>query len=320
MCNAWNHSNNCDCGFGPPYAVCGTFEILKEENWIDSVVSCKGRLIKGMREVGFGPEEINEALTEYQKIPKEQQGLSGWFQNILNRRQYFDISSKVELETIPLFRLHLPAINGRKIPGCRIIYEESNEEKRQQKWSFRIIGKGMGKTRLVGVYCSSKVIAENGKCKIIFVKIPIRVTEVKVVQGDRPITTFLRTEIDASASNISFHNGAMTCQEKLCNKDGNSLASPSDLYPLATSEKDYIGFYTKAWSYTSGMEMKLGIKAFSSESVMELYIYRDKMLEFHFELSGGYDYLLMPLVNDNGIKWKLSKKGFQRPDDLMAHT
>lgn len=319
MCNAWNHDETCDCGFGPPYVIWGALKIEKEKNWIDSVISCVSELKRGMKEVGFNPKEIEEAAYKYQEMPKKRVGLITWFQNILNQRKYVDISSTVKLETIPLFRLHLPKVDGAKIAKSRVVYRESDEEEKQSNWSFRIFGNGMGKTKSVSVSCSADVTAENGQCKMIFVKIPVRVTKVEVWDKNKFVNTFLRTEIDAFASEIKFHSGARKCRKSDCKKDRDLVAPPSDFFPLSTSGKNYVAVYTEAWRYASGRKITLGIKAFGIESEMSLNIFRVKELMLRFELPGGYDYLLRPLEDKNGIKWDVSKKGFQGINALNVH-
>ena len=320
MCNAWNHSSGCTCGFGPPYAVWGRLRLAKEEEWTEGVITSKNSLIRGMKEVGFTPREIGIAIKQYRKLPKKKHRVKSWLKNKLSQREYIDVKSRVQFVIIPLFRLHLPEIDGVKVEKSRITYQESEFIETKQNWSFRIQGIGMGHNRLVRVLCSSKAVAENGQCKLIYVKIPIRVTEVAVIQKNQPITSFLRAEIDPALSNIAFHNGTKICNKKLCKKDEDIVGPPSDLFPLADSTRGYVGTYTKQWNYRSGRKQDIDIHAFGMKVTMNAYIYRGYELTFQFELPGGYDYLLMPLNNYSGFKWRLNETGEWKERDLLVHN
>ncbi len=307
MCNAWNHYPGCTCGFGPPYAVSGKIILGKRDEWINYAVSSGTAFQKGLKEAGFDSSDIEKGLELYQDAKKKRRDGQSWIMEFIGYYKYVEIGSngpKPPLYiNIPLFKLHLPQkADESKVDRSKVIFKESTLTGYSNNLEIEFFGAGMGTTQKVKIECSIEITAEKGYCKIIYVKIPIRVKRMARCEGQREINYFLKVEIDKERSRI-FRNGAKSCSKEDCKEDMKLIGPPSEVYELTENDRDSIAIIKKTWTYDSGHKVKIGVSAFNMEASIEARIFRQRQLNLTFELPGGYDYILFPLKNKNGIKW-----------------
>jgi hypothetical protein len=301
MCNAWNHDVGCTCGFGPPYAVSGKIILAGKKEWIDIVRSSKIAFQRSLEATGFDSETISENLALYGETIRKGEDLKDWLMRFIGR-YYVTLGTEIRFIKIPLFKLHLPEkVNGVKVKGSKVTFKEETFTERNSNWSLRVFGTGMGATQNVKIVCSSEITAEKGKCKIVFVTIPIRVSKIALIKNNQPINYFIKAEVARSAT---FHNGAKSCNKKDCEKDTKLIGPPSDVYQLSEDTKGSISTYEKKWTYGTGRKVNIGIIAFKMKASMEIQINRKHELTLTFDLPDGHDYILLPLKNKGGIKWK----------------
>jgi hypothetical protein len=306
MCNAWNHYPGCTCDFGPPYAVSGKIILAKRDEWINYAVSSETAFQKGLEEAGFDLPAIAKGRKLYQDAIEKKKDVMSRIMKFIGYYKYVEISSEPPRDIIiPLFKLHLPQKDDEsKVDRSKVIFEESTLTGNSNNWEIEVFGAGMGATRTVKIECSTKIIAENGYCKIIYVKIPIRVKKMARREGQRRINYFLQVEIDEEKSR-TFRNGTKSCNKNDCKEDIKLIGPHYLEYELAGDLSGSINTYDETWTYDSGHSVKIGVSAFKMNAFIEARIFRQRQLKLTFELPGGHDYLLFPLKNKNGIKWKV---------------
>jgi hypothetical protein len=223
---------------------------------------------------------------------------------------------------IPIFKLHLPEQErGNKLDKecrSRIKFNEKITILQKRTLSFKIFGIGMGDTHTLKIECSAEDVAEKGQCKIIYIKIPIRITKVTVSEGKNPSKNILRAEVDSSASIITFRNGSQTCKEKECKEDLNLADYPIDFFPLAECDPGSVHHYERTKECGNTDEIEIGIKAFGIKTFMTVQIERDREYKLQYDLPGGYNYLSFSLKGYDGITWKLFENDSQVEDYLRT--
>lgn len=309
MCNAWNHSSDCRCGFGPHYAVWGKSIFGKKEDWSTKVLKSQTQLRKGLEEIGFDKKTIDESVLEYRDATRKNQNLRPWLKKLLGRYEYEVARSRVRLIKVPIFKLHLPKeINGKNVLGSRITYAEEIEIGQRVNWSFKVFGIGMGNTHHVRMQCNAEATAEKGQCKLVYISVPVRVSKVAVIERNRPITYIPRVEVAPIVHSTNFHIGTSNCPKKACKEDRLYIGPPSDFYPLVDDPIEPPNPRGIKWTYRRSRKIEIKFKAFGMEIILPINIYRRRELSLQFELPGGHNYALIPLKNNTGIKWKLDWK------------
>jgi hypothetical protein len=310
MCNAYNHPPDCTCGFGPPYTVEGRIRLGKRQPWYEIAISNEKALEKGLIEIGFDSQEIVKTLDDYKDASKKKVDLKSWLKHILGRYTYCEVGKpKVLFLKIPIFKLHLPEQERgnklHKVRRSKITFNEKITIVQKCTLSFKIFGIGMGDTHTLEIECSVEEVAEKGKCKIIYIKIPIRITKVTVIEGNNPIKDILRAEVDSSASIITFRNGSQTCKEKECTEDLKLADYPIDFFPLAGCNRGSVHHYGRTQACGNTNQFEIGINAFGFKAFMTVLIQRDRQQSLEYDLPGGYNYLSFSLKGVDGITWKL---------------
>lgn len=309
MCNALNHSSDCTCGFGPPYASEGNISLKESETWHEVTTSNVNSLKNGLREVGFTSHEISKTLKKYKTAKKGKRNLISWLNRILGRYTYIEEKGTILFIKIPIYKLHLPEkeIDDKviKVNGNKINYKETITIKKQTELSLKIFGVGFGDTRTVKIECSAQAVAEKCKCQTIYAKIPIRATKVIVIEGNNPIREILKAEVDETASYITYRSGSQICKEEECKDDLNAIGYPVDYFPLAGANLKSIHPFETKNIFSKESETRIGVEAFGLNTSMKVLIERDRQQVLEYFLSGGYNYLSFSLKEVDGITWKL---------------
>src|SRR5512134_350896 len=80
MCNGYNHSDGCDCGFGPPYLgprkpfpplkgnrVLGVIRERKREQWASRGIVDPDDMVQGLGQLGLKRKWLDAILKKYTK-------------------------------------------------------------------------------------------------------------------------------------------------------------------------------------------------------------------------------------------------------------
>jgi len=316
MCNARNHHSQCRCGFGPPYAFWGQMKFEEKKKWVDSILSGLKKLDKGMEELGYEPEEIEEILQGKEPGRLKKREVQKILNRLMNHYEYRVEESVTQGVAVPLFMLHLPEYRaGRKVKGSRIVYKETGGP--GYSWQLRAIGAGMGSSQMIKLQSSALAAAELEQCKILYVKIPVKATKIVVTENDQPVRSFLKVELAENSGIQPFHHGLKTCKRKKCREDYRAMGVPIAFFPLADSAPRTITQYHEEWDYGVKREIRIQLKAFDLKTIIKVEIFREKKLKLEMDLPGGHDYLLVAPRKNGGIAWELDEQAAQGIIDSM---
>jgi hypothetical protein len=315
MCNAWNHSADCACGFGPPYPFKGDLELAERQDWLSASLRNRRAFLSGMIESGFPASAISQKKVRYDQLQNEltthkltasraRSVIYSWITK--NRKEieveYCEIS-------IPIFKLHLPPTKG-----SRVTYSEDQGIEGDHNWSLKVFGSGLGANQTINVSSSLSFVAEKGKCQAAFLPVPMKITHVCFYKGDK-IKKYYKIEVDPERSKVHFNKGLKLCSKKDCKQDLESAESVREIFPLREASRTSSATYTRQLAYEGKKELEVGIKPFQQiGSTVKVSIKRLKKVGLKFELPGGYDYYLRPLRRTHGIVWQVESLDTSNPD------
>ena len=242
MCNAWNHDDGCECGFGPPYTFSGNANIVEKVKWGEQALWDEEEFVRGLNEV-IPDEQIAKDIHEQYKqqgFPLERMGMRSWKRMKANRKKAFTREMKRILgivrikkgtpirQTIrvPLFKLHSP-----HVPGSRVTYME-DETETKSTWNITLgfPGFGMGSRKTIKVSYCCRVSCENGCCKIISMPLEVIITPLEVFdRNGKPINKSLQVEAAAKNNKKHFQRAVQNCEEQSCKDRYASLLDLVDL-------------------------------------------------------------------------------------------
>lgn len=307
MCNAWNHDDDCACGFGPPYP----WRILpaKRTRWIDAALLDERRFARALHEMGLDARSIKEDLHLYRSrvasgfaAGQSRGRLKSWLLRIIRRREYRTERSRTAQIDVPLFKLHSPAVRGSKAT-----YQEKSAEEARDGWWVTIVGTGMGATQTVRVEYATKFISENGDYKAIFVPVILRVSLIAIYEKGRLQNRRLRTEVDRSTFERAFNKGVKLLSSGELVKDMALTRPKAVSFRLAGDTSQAISTFERTWMVGDEVKTSLGVKMFKIGTTMEVGVRREEKLTLTFDLPGGRDYHLLRLSREHGVVWKVGR-------------
>jgi hypothetical protein len=319
MCNAWNHDDECECGFGPPYAFSGISNIVAKTNWRDLAVWNEAAFVRGLKEV-IPDKRISEKIREEYKregFPLEHMEARKWNKMDPERRRKISLSIKkllgiVKIEKgeseaqtvrIPLFKLHAPIVRGSEVT-----YHERETETRPT-WYVAIgfPGVGMATWKTIKVSYACDVCCANGDCKIIYMPLDVKVTPLKVYNRDgRLINRCLQVEAASKNDNKRFQREVRSCYENPCKDKASSLLDMVDL--LKDTSGNPVVRRVRLES-SRKHEAFIGVKAFGLDALLKADVEFERVLEIESRLPPRHRYHMFDILDVHGIVWNVKGTG-----------
>jgi len=297
MCNAHRHDPGCSCGFGPPYLNSGAAGSARE--WAEDIIEEPPLARRGLEELGYPERSIEEFLAEYSRLLDTglpEQTLVVRINQLLARHRTVERRVVWERLRVPLFRFSAP-----RVPGARVEYSESANVRERGHWWARVFGIGTGGSQEITYQTEHCYAATNGECKLVFVPVPLRITEVDVFEGDLKIGEGLRAQVvlpDAKDKSWTSGRGVVALKKGEC--PGPDPGIPDELfdYPLAANAGEPTRV-RRTWSVDVEREVFLGLsKVFGAE--VRTRVGRERAMGVELELPAGHDYLG---AKGNGMLW-----------------
>jgi len=317
MCNAWNHSPGCDCGFGPPYPW--KIEVGPRISWSQQAVRSRRYYRKALAQMGLGISTIEEELNSYsaEGFPISSRAWRRLSKNARRSRlSIFDrLFSRYHLEEsdyedrevdIPIFLLHSSRTQQEK-KGERNTFTKAKVEFLRQEsvtaatvWSVRLFGFGPSSTQSFTIEHNDHFYSEYGACKLIRLPVTLRLTRLDILKDGQLISTILRVEPSPRMERVIIHAGAKLLAESKCTTARPSASKKPELYPYINEPN----IASPSKKFESGKEHAFseGIEAFNLEGKFRAEIHRATTLTLMYTLPGGFNYLMVPLEKPEGIK------------------
>jgi hypothetical protein len=314
MCNAWNHKDSCDCGFGPPYRweiKAGPLKGWNELSLLDRVI-----YEHHLTGLGLSRIEIDEELNRYQMnafpLSKDTwDSLSkadkvDWKTRFLT---FFGLYRCEEVQhidkniNIPIFKLHSP-----KVQNSKVTYEEAKEVQTADSWSVTILGFGTGNSQVFRLVNTSKFSSEAGACKLACLPVTLRLTSLKLYRGNKFLRSILRVEPSPKHENEIMNEGVKPQAKAACRPDRCSIIGSSEVYPLAEESPSSLSEYSKQWSSVTEQAFSTGVEAFSLKGLCQATVRRETRITLTFYLPGGHDYRMFQLKEPDGLVWEAARK------------
>ena len=326
MCNGWNHDDNCDCGFGPPYRW--KIKAGPPKSWYE--LSLQDRLTYKHHLMGLGLSriEIDEELHRYQKHD---------FPLSKNTWKSLSVEEKVDWKTrfltffglyrceerqhiykdiiIPIFKLHSPNLRNSKVT-----YEEAKEFQKAESWSVTILGFGTGNSQVFRLVSTSEFSSKAGACKLVYLPVTLQLTSLKFYRGNKFLRSVLRVEPSPKHENENMNCGVKRQQKAACRPDRCSIIGSSEVYPLAEELPSSICTYSTQWSSKTEQRFSTGVEAFKLKGLCQATVRREATITLTFDLPGGHDYRMFQLKEPDGLVWEVVRKLRKGKCSNLPHT
>lgn len=334
MCNAWNHDDSCECGFGPPYPV--TVRVGPRESWEARSAQSQAEFRRGLQEIGLDERIIKRHLENYARegFPlgrgvwarmsnERKESLITRLRKVL-RRHREKVAGEPENRSIrvPIFRLSSPSV-----PGSRATYQEGAIQGSENGWTLTVLGIGMGANQVFDVASTDGFYAHSGDCKTFFLALDLLVTPLRIYSGHKFLHRALRVEAQVDRYDGIPGLGVGWCRDRRCYLSQKGFAgfeitkcAPGDCLLTRTSKlwqrwnlhDDKPG---DAFTSSRSIEMKrrgtrnlrYAISAFGLQAEGQLEITRKVSLTLTFDLPGGHDYALYRLREVDGLAWRIGE-------------
>jgi len=315
MCNAFNHDNGCECGFGPPYTFSGNANIVEKVKWGEQALWDEEEFVRGLNEVIPDKKIASDIQEQYkqQGFPLQRVGLRSWKRMSAQRKRAFTREMKKILgmvrikkgkpikQTIrvPLFKLHSPCV-----PGSKVTYME-DEAVTKTNWNISLgfPGFGMGSRKTIKVSYSCRVSCKEGCCKIISMPLEVIITPLEVFdRNGKLINKSLQVEAAAKNNKKQFQRAVHNCEEDPC-KD--RYASMLDLVDLLN---DTSGDAVEVRIRLTGNRkryVQVGISAFGLEAAVQATVEFESVLEIESTLPPRRLYKMYNIMGEHGIMWRV---------------
>lgn len=293
MCNAWNHPDDCDCEFGPPYHR--SIQIVRSVPWIDQALADPSAFARAFSELHVEAETRNQLLRSYRTVISSSlpaDTIRAKLKNLIARLDYRIEGTQVVRLKIPLFRFYSP------LQGATVRYSEKLRFARGSGWLISLQGVGMGDTREVRESSTKIFKAVDDKGRQVFLLLDVKVHLIGVYDRAGNLKgRGLRAEVK------SFDD------EKMLRARGDepTLASPPDIAPNEPWDdhcdllQDSTQIVSKVFDLTR--DLQIGLKSFGFEVGMLARIRREREIEIDSFLPGGHDYKLW--IHADALRWRV---------------
>jgi hypothetical protein len=328
MCNAMNHSQPCDCGFGPPEGnpgdpiphvprggkFQGRIHKGERKTWGDEAIRDFDVLRKGLQEISPDETIVRKTIRAYRehgfplskrKINRmndeEKKDIRKLFKRLLGIRRYKIEKAKTMTIRVPLFTFSAPAVDKSKVT-----YEETTDFTEAQGWVISLIipGLGMGASQEFKTQFSCIFSCRAGNIKTVFVPIRLRVNKMGIYEnGVRIGDGGLRVTAEGGKTERNYKRGIKECTPEECEGYSNYLI---DEFLYRDDKLGDIETSAHLLSTRKPKEISIGLNVHGLQTSLKAQISLEKRVRLEYNLPGGYDYFLYGLKKQLGIGWKIS--------------
>jgi len=192
MCNAWNHSADCACGFGPPYSK-GKIIIREQREWHESLPSNYSTFDRWLRRLRLESGDVEEGRKFYRRslsdsgYPAAYKGdaaisrsarlkIIDWVRRVVSGYTYEALTTREGTINLPLFTLRSP-----QVKGSQVVYKDKKGIGQPKGWGITVFGTGLSPSREMRAEYGMEFYCTNGSCKQVYVpKLPVRIVVKKV--------------------------------------------------------------------------------------------------------------------------------------------
>lgn len=300
MCNAWNHDPGCACGFGEPAK--GVAHIVSQSEWPEDVQDEPVLLRLGLRELGWGSNEIAEFIHSVDALESAVQDRVDRIRRVLSRYRMEEIDHHTETIDVPIFRFSVP-----KVARAEITYYESESSTGERQLNLKIFGTGTGGSKTLEVERSATYLATAGDCKVVTVPIRMRVARVKTLHGNRYMGDGVRAEVvvpKAGPRQLLRGRGCKSLKDGSCREPGSDPVLDQVVHNSARDssgaihqvERRWAVDYTNEISLTFSKVVKFGPLVRSS---------RRSEVKLAFQLPSGHNYEAS--IHSDRLRWKIPR-------------
>jgi hypothetical protein len=327
MCNAYQHSDGCECGFGPPYLdskaplpqlngkkFIGVIRERKREKWAAKGIVDRNKVTNGLEQLGLKPKWLNTILKKYSDAgypikeslwnelsKNQQQGAAQKMMRLMGlREEIIEELEPIDLE-IPLFRLQPP-----KTEKSIVSYEEKHTKAHGWSVFVKVPGFAMGSDLSLHLQGEGIIQTSKNECKIIILPVSINRYRVNLFLGKICVA---RNKLVVEAGNKKtgqvLSRTIKTCRDYVSPSSKAVLIAEYNLIgdKSGINSRFNIGWGEKANSHAEIMIPIPGITA-----GIQIAITMEHEILLKFDLEPKRDYKLYPIPEGMGISWKVSKK------------
>jgi hypothetical protein len=326
MCNAWNHDDSCDCGFGPPYS----WKIKKDpkKKWYEFAILETIAYKRSLKDLGLSDIQIDEEMKRYknQGFPVSEttwRALSNekkadWKTRFLNLFKPYSYEEMQHIDReidIPIFRLHSPRTKTSKVT-----YSQATSVDEPDAWSIMIIGFGTGDSQVFHLENTNEFSSVAGACKLVRLPVKLRLTLLQVYRGNQFFNNILKVEPSPEHKNEIMNEGVKPLPDIACKIEKCSKIGKSEVFPLAEDLPNNLSRYTRTLSSESEQGFSAEVGAFNMKGICRATVRRKAAITLTFELPGGFDYRLFHVEEPDGIIWELGEKTLTSRTHLLKNT
>lgn len=328
MCNAMNHEQPCNCGFGPyeenpgdpvPHVprggkFQGRVHKGERKSWGDEAIRDFDVLRKGLQEVSSDETMARKTIRAFRKhgFPlskrkidrmddEEKKDIRKLFKRLLGIRRFKIEKTKTMTVRVPLFTFSAPAVKNSKVT-----YEETTDFTKAQGWIISLIipGVGMGASQEFKTQFSCTFACQAGGMKTVFVPIRLRINKMGIYEnGTRIGDGGLRVTAEGGKAERNYTRGVKECNPDECEGYSNYLI---DEFPYFYDNPEDIEKSAHVLSTRKPKEISIGLNVLGHQTSLKAQISLEKRVRLEYNLPGGYDYFLYGLKKQLGIGWKIS--------------
>ena len=307
MCNAWNHSGDCRCGFGPPYP----FTVTRGPRvaWHQNLPWDEDALLKTLHEAGLDPKEIRSLQKSYRskgfpyrkavwnrKPDKDRNAGYSSLERLFLR--FEEAGSQKMKADIPIFILHSP-----KQKRGRVSYSQAWDSENQYSWSIKVFGFGTGASQTFYMRSEIGFVSKRGRWSLVHLPVVLSLTRLKVIRGLRTVGRILRVEVAPGPEDVHVNVGVRPLNSSDVQRHLASLSRSSELFPLGREPKGSIVTYKRSWKSQKRHTFGFNVNAFGLTGQCSGEIRRGNEITLQFELPTGYDHKMHSLLDVDGVAW-----------------
>jgi hypothetical protein len=243
---------------------------------------------------GYTPEDNRK---DAQIIGERKRSFLQSIRDLIARREYRVENSTIWNQRVPLFWLTCP--NAKR---SKVHYKEEVTEGLEAVVDMTVFGTGMGADQNVSIAYSSEFEANDGECKTIFVRFPLRISLVSVYEKEALVGKGLRSEVPDEQQN-DFKLGIESESKEDSEIAYRASSMAEEWFELSGDTSRAIHAFSCVQEKGTRVDIKSGLKAFDLEFSSKIKIQRKNKIKLTFKLPAGLDYHLKRALEGSGIWW-----------------
>lgn len=257
MCNAWNHSSGCACGFGEPSS--GVAHVAGRSGWPEDVQSEPRLLKRGLRELGWASGEIERfADLSLDTAPMAGDGIAQRVRRNLLGYKLEVLDERTETVHVPVFRFSAP-----RIARAQVVYRESETNAAGLQFLLKVFGVGTGDSTDLEVERLNQYVADAGECKVVVIPLRMHIARVRTLRRGNKVGEGIRAEVivpKAGPRQMLRERGCRTIRRSLCREQGGGEPDEEVAQDLSGDASGALHEVTRRWAVDYTHEVDLAFK------------------------------------------------------------